>query len=285
MDFLSPKISFDDINKFEASCGLFLLIGFVASYIYDNNNVIIPFWLKITIVVFGLAAIGRGLYKWRDRQKKLDVKLELEIEEKARDLAAASEKKEEEKIENNIKILIGTQNVEQNDNIRNNHPNEHSKENEKGKAGGNKRAEEYFLQKTREMSQKISKLENRNYTIRFHQLLGNQYLYDMICQSNNKNLNDKVVEIKYIGGFQLNQKWIDRSIGGLDAMMHAYKKEIRKESNLVLVIIYSNPSIDTENIRNEIYRSILDKPNLNGLRIQFVKEQDIDKFDANILCV
>ena len=149
MDFLSPKISFDDINKFEASCGLFLLIGFVASYIYDNNNVIIPFWLKITIVVFGLAAIGRGLYKWRDRQKKLDVKLELEIEEKARDLAAASEKKEEEKIENNIKILIGTQNVEQNDNIRNNHPNEHSKENEKGKAGGNKRAEEYFLKKTR----------------------------------------------------------------------------------------------------------------------------------------
>ena len=68
-------------------------------------------------------------------------------------------------------------------------------------------------------------------------------------------------------------------------MMHAYKKEIRKESNLVLVIIYSNPSIDTENIRNEIYQSILDKPNLNGLRIQFVKEQDIDKFDANILCV
>jgi hypothetical protein len=284
MDFLSPKKSFDDINKFEASCGILFLTVAAVSYIYVNSPEI-PLWVIITIAVIGLFLISWGLYHWHKRQESLDEKLELEIKLLKEKLKDATKAQIKEKTENNTKILLGAQNVGQNDNTRNIHPNEHSKENEKEETGGNKHAERDFLRVTEEMFQKMSKLENRNYTIRFHQLLGNQYLYDMICQSNNKNLNDKVVEIKYIGGFQLNQKWIDRSIGGLDAMMYAYKKEIRKESNLVLVIIYSNPSIDTENIRNEIYQSILDKPNLNGLRIQFVKEQDIDKFDANILCV
>ena len=104
--------------------------------------------------------------------------------------------------------------MEQGNKIQKSSTNELVKELEKEKTDSNKHAERDFLRMTQEMFQKMSTLENRNYTIRFHQLLGNQHLYDMVCQSYNKDLNDKVVEVKYIGGLQLNQKWIDRSIGG-----------------------------------------------------------------------
>lgn len=97
MDFLSPKISFDDINKFETSCGLLFLTVAAASYIYDNNNEIIPLWVTITIAIIGLFFISWGLYHWRERQKSLDKKLKLEIREKENKLNAAPEKKVEEK--------------------------------------------------------------------------------------------------------------------------------------------------------------------------------------------
>ena len=278
MDLPLPKINFDDINKFEASWGAFLLVGVVASFIFKDKCKIIPIWIKIIVVVIASIATIRGLCKWRKRQTLLDENLDLDNKEKKQKLQDASQQKIDYKETTIAKEVIEQTTIKQNAINENLQPEAENKE-------MNESAIDNYRKVIHKMFQQLSNISNPDYMALKNKSINNFFLYDLIYQSQKKGVNDKVVEVRYIKELQDNIN-IMRLLNGLDIQISMYRRDINQATDIIMVIVYKNSDgVSTEQFRNKIKQHITDIAALHGMQLYFVQEEEIDKFNANILLV
>lgn len=279
MGFLLPKVNFDDINKFEVSFGILLLLLSAASFIFEDTLQVVPLWIRIAIAVFGLAAITRGLCQWSKRQDRLDEKLDLEIMEKKNKLHDANQKQIEDKVTHDAENFIIPKSAPQN--ATEVKIQQHDEEETESKDIAIKR----YLNITHKMYQHLSRINNPYYTVLKNKSIQNIFFYNLIYKSQKNDLNDRIVEVIYCNETG-NDDWIGLlNMNGLEIQTAMYRRDVRRSANLVLVIVYNTAFVSTEQIRNKIKQQIVGKSDLLGMQIFFVKEDEIDKFDANIIFV
>ena len=263
MDIPIPKIDFDDINKFESSCGLFLIVFAVLLGCVDDKYFFCPLWLIIILLVFGATSMIVGLIKWRMRQKSVDEKLGLEIEEIRKRISAATDDDKER----NMHEKIGTSM-------------------DKATQNGNKQktTKGNQIKNVYKLLDKLSKINNLKYDVLTEQKISGKYIYDALLVAKQDGINDKVIEIKYQQK-NLAPTHINDYMLQLAAMLTEYRKAISKNANAVLLLLYEEMPIDANEIRLKLLNEALKIPELSGIQIEVVKASDIDNFDANILCI
>ena len=271
-----PNVNSDDINKFEASSGFFLLVLAGISLYFDSEHKLIPIELKILVAVLGVIVMSWGLRCWRIRQNMLDEKLGLEINTIKRSLSTSSETEREKKIEQKI------------ENANDTHSQDNTQSKQTSQQNTEKGTKEQF-ERLRELEEKmIDKLmgvNNSNYTAHVYQKTSNGAIFDFIYQSNYKYFKDKVIDFRFVLS-QNQEKSLDHVLNQMQWLISKYHQFVRKKANIVLVIIYDNLGKDSSEWKYSLLQQARTKSEFQDLRdiqIEFVKTSEIDKFDGNIL--
>ena len=156
-------------------------------------------------------------------------------------------------------------------------------ESEKNEVEHKKQSMEKYFSVTQKTIQQLSKIDYQHYITQIQKTIGNCFLYDLIYKSLNANLNDKIVEIKYVRELREDNHFINKLLDGLEIQISVYRRNIRKQADLVLVIVYDTSTVDIEQIRNKIRLYTFDNTALHGMQVEFIKEQKINEFNANYI--
>ena len=118
------------------------------------------------------------------------------------------------------------------------------------------------------------------------QRIGDKFEIDLLLKAKPKTYSDRIVEIKYFRN-KMPLSIIKKTLYQLNTHISYYKNAARKQVIPVLLIVYNSENIDSENIKNiinKIKEYSQDIPNLNRLKVEFIPENEIEKFNVrNIL--
>lgn len=263
MELPIPQINFDDFNKFVSSCGFFLIIIAVLSLCIDVEIFAFSCCLTIGLFVIGAAAMAFGLINWYKRQDKLDEKLDLEIKIIKKELSSATDIEKDK----NLKEIINE-----------------SSENFSQPSNKNIAKIQEYQNNVYKLLDKLSKFNNPKYKVLIEQKISGKHIYDAIFMANTRNINDKVIEIKYIQSFA-SSNHIDPILFRLTGMLAEYKKEISKSANAVLLLLCDEVTVSSIKMRQKIIKRALGIPELKGLQVEIIDTSQIESFDPDILCV
>ncbi len=293
------KIDYGDINKFLVSIGLVLIcLAILTPYfylkedfgIYIEKEAIEKFeepiqkiitgkqdqvikiqkylpWTSFVLLILGLISSITGLVRWFKRQAKLDEKFDKEIQILDLEIEALTPEEKEEKAKKEV------QEIELDEDIQ------HAIKTITTPARTNYRD---YIKIEQEITRVFEKDKSPNFEILSQQRLGNKFEIDLLLKAKPKKYSDRIVEIKYFRN-QLPLSIIQKALYQLNTQISYYKNAARKQVIPVLLIIYNNEIIDSGNIlkcQGRIKNYSQDIPNLNRLKVEFIPEKEIEKFDV-----
>lgn len=139
-----------------------------------------------------------------------------------------------------------------------------------------------YIKIEQDITRVFEKYKSPNFEILSQQRLGNKFEIDLLLKAKPKKYSDRIVEIKYFRN-QLPLSIIQKALNQLNTQISYYKNAARKQVIPVLLIIYNNEIIDSGHIlkcQSRIKDYSQDIPNLNRLKVEFIPEKEIEKFDV-----
>ena len=131
---------------------------------------------------------------------------------------------------------------------------------------------------------KLSSINNPNYIVLLEHKLSDKFIYDAVLMSKNRDEKDKIIEIKHIRA-SLSLHNLDTILSELTEMLAEYKKNVSRNATAIIILLLDSEAKEKIcEIKNDIFKRALDKPELIGLHIEIIKVADIDNYDANFLC-
>lgn len=293
------KIDYGDINKFLVSIGLVLIcLAILLPYFYLKEDFgiyieksaiekfeepiqeiifgkqeqvikiqkIIP-WASICLILLGLASGIVGLFRWFRRQEKIDEKFDKEIQRLDLEIESLTPEEKAEKAKNEVHEIeldedIQTVNKTTVPQLRTTFHD--------------------YIKVEQEITQVFEKYKSQNFEILSQQRLGNRFEVDLLLKAKPKNYSDRIVEIKYFRN-QLPLSIIQKALYQLDTQISYYKSAARRQVIPVLLVIYNAENIDSEKItkcQSRIKDYSQGIPNLSRLKVEFIPEKAIEKFDV-----
>lgn len=293
------KIDYGDINKFLVSIGLVLIcLAILLPYFYlkedfgiyieksaiakfeepiqkiiinKQEQVIkiqkfIPF-ASITLIVLGLISGITGLFRWFRRQAKIDEKFDKEIQRLDLEIESLTPEEKAEKAKKEVHEIELDEDIQPVNQTTSPQPRTTFRE---------------YIKVEQDITRVFEKYKSPNFEILSQQRLGNRFEVDLILKAKPKNYSDRIVEIKYFRN-QLPLSIIQKTLYQLNSQISYYKNAARKQVIPVLLIIYNAENIDSERIikcQDRIKAYSQDIPNLSRLKVEFIPEKEIEKFDV-----
>ncbi|MDY7397011.1 hypothetical protein UMM65_17330 [Aureibaculum sp. 2210JD6-5] len=293
------KIDYGDINKFLVSIGLILIgLAVLVPYLYlkedlglylersqidklqepikelitsKQNQVIkiqkfIP-WISLSFLLLGLTSSIIGLVRWFKRQSKLDEKFDKEIQKL--DLEIDSLTPEEKR----QKAIKEVNEIEKEEQLEPEIPTTTDSRNQ---------VYLNYMNVENNIIKVFEQYISPNFDILSQQRLGNRFEIDILLKAKTKKLSDRIVEIKYFRK-QLPFSIVEKSLQQLNTYISYYKQAANKQVVPVLLLVYKKEAVSSERIVQ--YQSrIIDYsqkiPNLNRLKVEFIEESQIEKFNV-----
>lgn len=294
------KIDYGDINKFLVSVGIVLIgLSILTPYLYLREDFglyveldkfekfqdpvknlilskqcqvtsiqkLIP-WISIGLFGLGLTSFIIGLIRWFKRQAKLDEKFDKELQKLNLEIVALTPEEKEEKAKQEVNEIekIDQTPVTQQKVTQSSHFD--------------------YVQSYMRIEQNIADVfisyQSLNFDILPQQKIGNRYEIDILLKAKTKNYLDRIVEIKYFKNRLPNQILRD-ILNRLNTQISYYNQASNRRSIPVLLIVYNKEMINADSIlkfRNRIIDESQDIPNLERLKIEFIEENEIQKFDV-----
>ena len=292
------KIDYGDINKFLVSIGIVLIgLAVLTPYLYlkedfglyleqesfeklqepikhlitDKQEKItliqkfIP-CISITLLLLGLLSIIVGLVRWFKRQSKLDEKFDKEIKKLDLEIESLTPEEKERKALKEVTEI--EQEVLQIENIQ---PKNEAIQN--------------YLRVENDIFKLFQNYKSPNFDILPQQRIGNRFEIDLLLKAKTKKFSDRIIEIKYFKN-QLPVSILNKAIYQLNTYISYYKEATNKSVVPVLFIVYNDKTISADKIidyKKRIFEYAKDIPNLERLKVEFIEESNIEKFDIQTI--
>lgn len=294
------KIDYGDINKFLVSIGLVLIaLAVLTPYLYlkedfglyieqskidqmqepikelitEKQNQVIKFqifipWVSLSFFLLGLTSTIIGLVRWFKRQSKIDEKFDKELQKLDLEITSLTPEEKEEKAKQEVEEIESVeQQVTSSPVVK---PSTHS---DYVKA---------YMQIEKGITEVFENYKSPNFDVLSQQRIGNRYEIDILLQAKTKRFLDRIVEIKYFRN-RLSLKIIRDTISRINTQISYYNQASNRRVVPVLLIVYSKETTTADDIlkfQNRIIDESQDIPNLNRLKIDFIEENEIKKFDV-----
>jgi hypothetical protein len=289
------KIDYGDINKFLVSIGLAILSPYfylkedfginidseqilkfdepVKQFISNKQNQVIAIqkiipWTSLSLIIIGLISMIVGLVRWFKRQAKIDEKFDKEIQKLDLEIETLTPEEKVEKAKQEVEEIELAEKLEtiQTPNMTN---------------------KPYldYMKIEQSLYSRFQNLNSPNFEIFSEQKLGNRFYIDLLLKANSKKFSDRIIEIKYFKN-QLPISSFKKAIHQLNTYLSYYKKTTNKLVLPVLLIVYKEENITDrkiENIRKQIAEFSIDIPNMSRLKVEFIKENELEIFDIGKL--
>jgi hypothetical protein len=297
---MTEKIDYGDINKFLVSIGLVLIaLAVLTPYLYlkedfglyieqskidqmqepikelitDKQNQVIKFqgfvpWVSLSFFLLGLASTIIGLVRWFKRQSKIDEKFDKELQKLDLEITSLTPEEKEEKAKQEVEEIESVEQQVTPTTVA--RPSTHS---DYVKA---------YMQIEKGLTDVFENYKSPNFDVLSQQRLGNRFAIDILLQAKTKRFLDRIVEIKYFRN-RLSPKIIRDTIYRLNTQVSYYNQASNRRVVPVLLIVYSKDSTTAEDIlkfQNRIIDDSQDIPNLDRLKVEFIEENEIEKFDV-----
>ncbi|MDO8446496.1 MAG: hypothetical protein Q7T53_10425 [Deltaproteobacteria bacterium] len=294
------KIEYGDINKFLVSIGLVLIgLAILTPYLYLKEDFglyiekeaidkfqepiqhiitkkqeqvigiqkIIP-KVSFLLLLLGITSSFIGLKRWFKRQAKIDEKFDKEIRILDIEIESLTPEEKEEKAKKEVQEIeleevtqpVSTQKI----------------------SLQTKTPFQDYIRIEQDIVRVFENYKSPNFEILSQQRIGNKFEVDILLKAKPKTYSDRIVEIKYFRN-QLPQSIIQKTLYQLNTYISYYKNAARKQVIPVLLIVYNNEIIDSDDILkfyNRIKDYSQDIPNLNRLKVEFIPEKEIEKFNV-----
>lgn len=289
------KIEYGDINKFLVSIGLVLIgLAVLSPYLYlkedfgiyleqsqfdnlqdsmqelvlDKQNKVKKlqeffFCIPISLSIVGTLFLAIGLYRWFNRQEKIDEKFDSEIEKLKLEIKSLTPEEIEEKVKQEVQELELYKKAEPN------------------------KIQKLVFNKYIEVEESIIEIfrnySSKNFQMLSQQKMGNKFEIDILLQAKSKKYADRIVEIKYFD-FVISRGIILSILHRLNSYVTYYKKATNKKVVPVLILVYNSENFGEIESLEMIDSNKADFPNLSRLKTEFVAKNEIANFDVrNIL--
>ena len=288
------KIEYGDINRFFVSIGLILIgLSVLSPYLYlkedfgiylsqtefdslqesmkelvlDKQNKVtklqsIFFCIPLILSVSGILFLIIGLYRWFNRQEKIDEKFDRELDKLNLEIQSLTQEEREEKV---------MQEVQEIELVKKTEPNEMQQ-----------KVFSKYIAVEEAITEIFKNYNSSNFEILSQQKMGNKFEIDILLRAKSKGFADRIVEIKYFND-KISESIINSTLHRLSSYVTYYKQATNKVVVPVLIVVYHldkigrNGRLGTEIM---ITSRKSDFPNLRRLRIQFLEENAIDKFNV-----
>ena len=282
------KLEFSDINRYFVSVGaIFIAISFLLPYFYlkENFGIILTettlktytkaskeivlnkqkniiFFQNILIfvsagfLILGIAFSIIGISRWIKRQEKIDRKFDKELEKLEIEITQMTPQEKEEKIDSEIEETNETTNNTNSD------------------------TRSLYIDIENTLISKFKSILQNKYLVSPNVKIKDKF-YDILLQSNDRNVSDKIVEIRYFNQ-NLHLGVLKQVINKLDYNLTYYKTSTDKSVNGILLFVYNDVNITEErieNMKNKIDNTI--SLNLiNKVSIEFIKHSELQNHEV-----
>lgn len=220
-------------------------------------------------MVFGISLLSYGLSGWGKRQKKLNKQLDCETEQRILQLRQATKEDSQKKRIEDININIEEPVQIKESSIRSG---------EQGRID----VQEY-INKCQQIENEIvsgfRRMSDSNFEVLTEKKNG-IFLYDLILKSKRSDVNDKLIEIKYLTRPTLGNA-MKSILHTLEIMVSSYKRAINPCATAVIIIVCQD-DVDGNDMRYQLMSRAVGLPNLVGLEVEVIKESKIKDFNYNI---
>lgn len=294
------KIDYGDINKFLVSVGIVLIgLSILTPYLYLKEDFglyieldkfekfqepvknlilakqcqvtgiqkLIP-WISIGLLISGITSLVIGLIRWFRRQTKLDEKFDKELQKLNLEIVALTPEEKEEKAKQEVQEI------------------EKIEQTQVTQQRVNQTSHADYVQSYMRIEQNVADVfinyQSPNFDILPQQKIGNRFEIDILLKARTKNYLDRIVEIKYFKN-RLPIQIIREIINRLNTQIAYYNQASNRRSIPVLLIVYNKELITAEQIlkfQNRLIDESQDIPNLERLKVEFIDENEIQKFDV-----
>jgi hypothetical protein len=294
------KIDYGDINKFLVSVGIVLIgLSILTPYLYlkEDFGLYIEFdkfvkfqkpvkdlilskqyqvteiqklipWISLGLFASGITSLIFGLVRWFRRQTKLDEKFDKELQKLNLEIVALTPEEKEEKAKQEV------QEIEKIDQIQGTQ--------QKVTQSTHSDYVKSYMRIEQSVADVFINYQSPNFDILPQQKISNRYEIDILLKAKTKNYLDRIVEIKYFKN-RLPIQIIRDIINRLNTQISYYNQASNRRSIPVLLIVYNKEMINADSIlkfQNRIIDESQDIPNLERLKVEFIEENEIQKFDV-----
>lgn len=295
------KIDYGDVNKFLVSIGIVLIgLSILTPYLYLKEDFglyiemekfekfqepvkniilskqgqvveiqkIIP-WISLGLFITGLTSLVIGLFRWFKRQSKLDEKFDKELKKLELEIVSLTQEEKEEKAKQEVQEI---EKVEQPTISR-----------KRTSATSHSDYVRSYMTIEKNLSDAFVNYNSPYFETLSQQKIGNRFEIDILLKSKTKKYLDRIVEIKYFRD-QLPLQLIRGVISRLNTQISFYNEASNRRVVPVLLVVYSKERVNAENIlkfQNRVIDESRDIPNLERLKIEFIEENEISKFDVS----
>jgi hypothetical protein len=288
------KIEYGDINKFFVSIGLVLIgLAIVSPYLYlkedfgiylsqsefnslqdsakalviDKQNKVkkmqdLFFCVPIILSVLGSFFLVIGLYRWFERQTKIDEKFDRELDKLNLEIKSLTDEEREEKVKLEVQEIELEKKAESNE-IQ-------------------QRVFNKYIAVEESITEIFRNYSSQNFEILSQQKMGNKFEIDILLRAKSKGFADRIVEIKYFND-KISESIINSTLHRFNSYVTYYKQATNKVVVPVLIIVYHLDKVGRNGLLGAqvmINSRKSDFPNLRRLKTQFLEENAIDKFDV-----
>lgn len=288
------KIEYGDINKFFVSIGLVLIgLAVISPYLYlkedfgiylsqsefnslqETTKEIITdkqikvkklqemfFCIPICLSIIGVLFLSIGLYRWFKRQSKIDEKFDRELDKLNLEIQSLTKEEREEKVKQEVQEI--------------------EFENKPEPTEIQKRVFSKYIAVEESITDIFKDYSSNNFEVLSQQKMGNKFEIDILLRAKSKKYADRIIEIKYFND-KISTSVINSTLHRLSSYVTYYKEATNKVVVPVLIIAYHLNKIGKIGLMEteiSIKSRKSDFPNLKRLKIQFIEENEIDRFDV-----
>ena len=294
------KIDYGDINKFLVSIGIVLIaLAVLTPYLYlkedfglyieqtkidqmqepikelitEKQAQVIRFqgfvpWVSISFLLLGLTSTVIGLVRWFKRQSKIDEKFDKELQKLDLEITSLTPEEKEEKAKQEVEEIEKVEKqVKTSTAVRTSSHADYVKA---------------YMSIEKGLTEVFENYKSPNFDVLSQQRIGNRYEIDILLQAKTKRFLDRIVEIKYFRN-RLSSKIIRDTIYRINTQISFYNQASNRRVVPVLLIVYNKDTTSAEDIlrfQNRIIDESQDIPNLDRLKIEFIEENEINKFNV-----
>lgn len=292
------KIEYGDINRFFVSIGLILIgLSILSPYLYlredfgiylsqaefdglqnsvkelvlDKQNKVqklqsMFFCIPLVLSILGVLFVIIGLFRWFKRQGKIDEKFDRELDKLNLEIQSLTTEEREEKVMQEVQEL---QLVEKKK------PNQIQQ-----------RVFKKYIEVEESVTAIFRNYNTQNFDILSQQRMGNKFEIDILLKAKTKGFADRIVEIKYFNDSVISMPIISSTMHRLNSYITYYKKATKKVVVPILIIVYNKEKVNINGIKkcdSIINKNKNDFPNLKRLKMVYLDENEIDKFDVKTI--
>lgn len=294
------KLNYGDINKFLVSVGIVLIgLSILTPYLYLKEDFglfiesekiekfqepikelihskqslviriqkLIPY-ISLGLFLTGIAAFIIGLIRWFKRQLKLDEKFDKELKKLDLEIVSLTPEEKEEKAKQEVQEI---ESVEQPETTQS-----------RTTISTHLEYIQSYMKIEKSVAEVFEKYNSPNFDVLSQQKIGNRFKIDILLKAKTRKFLDRIVEIKYFKN-KLSLRIIRDTIYRLNTQVSYYMEASNRRVVPVVLIVYTKENTSAEdilNFQNRIINESQDIPNLDRLKVEFIEETEIMKFDV-----